>query len=506
MKILTATQLKELDAYTIEHEPIASIDLMERAAAAAADAMKRRWGTGRIFKVFAGPAGNGGDALAVARLLTQSGYRTVSYLFNIKGELSTDCQTNKERLEKMPEAEFHEITSQFDPPALTDSDIVVDGLFGTGLKRPLNGGFAALISYINASKATVVSIDVPSGLMCEDNSFNLKTHIVRANVTLTIGLPKLAFMLSDNKDFIGETEILDIGLSREGYGKAAQQYSITEPADVARWLIRRDPFGHKGHFGHALLIAGKYGMAGASLLAARACMRSGCGKLTVHVPERNNAILQMGIPEAVLQLDANETHFTEVADTTPYQAVAIGPGLGTEADTEDAFIAQVRHTSVPLVIDADGLNILARHKSWLQQVPSGTILTPHPGEWARMTGHKTDVYTMLMQAREMAQRHQFFIILKGHYTAVCAPDGQIYFNPTGNSGMATAGSGDVLTGILLGLLAQGYLPEAACRLGVFLHGLAGDLAAKDLGEHSLTAGDLISNLPQAFIHLKQSSL
>lgn len=501
MKILTANQLKQLDAFTIEHEPIKSIDLMERAAQALSLAIQRRWSPDKSIKIMAGPGGNGGDALAVARILSQSGYKTETFLFNTSGKLSENCAINKQRLEQTPGAIINEITSQFAPPQLTRDDLVVDGLFGIGLRSPLNRGFASLVTYINSSPATIVSIDVPSGLMCEDNSSNNTSHIIRAHVTLTIGLPKLAFLLSDNAPYIGEVEVLDIGLSREGYEQIPQQYYLTELDDAKNWILPRNSFGHKGSFGHALLIAGQYGMAGASVLAARACLRCGVGKLTVHAPSRNNDILQICIPEAIVHADTDEYHFTEAEIDSDYQALAIGPGIGKDSKTEEAFIKQVRNTSVPLIIDADGLNILSHHRDWLRQIPAGTILTPHPGEWQRLTGSKSNAFTSLEQAREMAIHHQFFIVLKGHYTATCTPSGQIYFNPTGNSGMATAGSGDVLTGILLGLLAQGYQPETACRLGTFIHGLAGDLAAQDLGEHSLTAGDIITFLPKAFLKL-----
>lgn len=501
MKILTASQLKQLDTYTIEHEPIKSIDLMERAAQSLSQAIQRRWNSDKPIKIMAGPGGNGGDALAVARILSNKGYKTETFLFNTSGKLSENCAINKQRLEQTPGAILYEITSQFDPPQLTQNDLVVDGLFGIGLKRPLNGGFASLVAYLNSSPATIVSIDIPSGLMCEDNSSNQTNHIIRAHVTLTIGLPKLAFLLSDNATYIGEVEVLDIGLSREGYKQIQQQYYLTEREDAKNWILPRSPFGHKGSFGHALLIAGQYGMAGASVLAARACLRSGAGKLTVHTPSKNNEILQFCIPEAIVHIDPDDYHFTEAEKDSGYQAIAIGPGIGKEQKTEEAFIKQVRHTSVPLIIDADGLNILSNHRDWLQQIPAGTILTPHPGEWQRLTGKKSDAFTALEQACKIAISHQFFIILKGHYTAICTPTGQMYFNSTGNSGMGTAGSGDVLTGILLGLLAQGYQSETACRLGTYLHGLAGDLAAQDLGEYSLTAGDIITYLPKAFLKL-----
>jgi NAD(P)H-hydrate epimerase len=242
-------------------------------------------------------------------------------------------------------------------------------------------------------------------------------------------------------------------------------------------------------------------MAGAAVLAARACMRSGVGKLTVHTPRRNAYILQTAIPEAVLHTDREETIFSEAVATEGFQAMAIGPGLGTSEQTGIAMIAQIRRAQCPVVADADALNILATKHAWLQQLPKGIILTPHPKELERLEGQCTDSYELLSKARMLAERLQGYVILKGHRTAICMPDGHIVFNATGNAGMATAGSGDVLTGIILGLLARGYQQREACILGTWLHGRAGDLAARRLGEESLMASDIINFLPKAFLSL-----
>lgn len=505
MKILTAEQLKQLDRYTIEHEPIASIDLMERAATCLTEAIRRRWDTTHTFVVMAGPSGNGGDALAVARMLAQHGYATHTYLFDVKNNLSADCRENLERLKQTEGAELTHITQQFEPPELSNEAVVIDGLFGTGLKGPLRGGFAQLAKYINRLPARVVSIDLPSGMMAEDNSYNVEANIVKADVTLTVGLPKLAFLMADMAPLVGEVEVLDIGLSREEYNRMTTPYVLTEPTDVRSLLKVRPVFGHKGTFGHALLIAGRRGMAGAALLAARACLRSGVGKLTVGTPGANVEILQIGVPEAVLHIDVSHEHFSQPIEASAFQAMCIGPGLGTDAESATAFIAQAHAARVPLVVDADGLNILSSHKGWLNQLPAGSILTPHVGELARLVGTTgMSSYSALQAARELARRHRFYVVLKGHYTAICTPDGSVFFNATGNNGMATAGSGDVLSGMLLGLLAQGYGPLEACRLGVWLHGLAGDLAARQLGTHSLVAGDLVNYIPKAFLSLNEN--
>jgi len=499
MKIFTSAQIHELDKYTIEHEPVSSIDLMERAAKALTQAITDEWGNETPVVVFAGPGNNGGDALAVARMLAEQGYHVSAFLFNITGHLSTDCATNKGRVtENKKIKSFVEVTQEFDPPKLDAETLVVDGLFGSGLNKPLAGGFASLVKYINASPAKVVSIDVPSGLMTEDNSYSVRANIVKANLTLTLQQPKLSFLFAENQIFIGRVKTLDIRISREGIEATDAQYNIVEEKDIRPLIKPRDPFAHKGNMGNALLIAGSYGMGGAAILAAKACLRAGAGKVTLHTPKHNNVIMQIAVPEAVVQLDQEETGFSEPVDTEDYDALGIGPGIGQTESTAIALIAQLRRAQCPIVADADALNILANHRAWLQQLPKGIIMTPHPKEFDRINGHCADSYERLTKAIDFAQRQQAYIILKGHYSALCLPNGHVVFNPTGNAGMATAGSGDVLTGIITALLARGYKQPEACIVGMYLHGLAGDIAAKHVGEESLVASDIIGHLPQAF--------
>ena len=502
MKIFTGVQIHELDKFTIENEPVKSIDLMERAAKALTDAISRRWEVSVPVVVFAGPGNNGGDALAVSRLLQERGYVVQTYLFNISGHLSEDCAQNKKRLVEKKSKAVTEVTQEFDPPQLGEGMLVVDGLFGSGLNKPLSGGFASLVKYINASKAEVVSIDIPSGLMTEENTYNIRANIIHATLTLTLGQRKLAMFFAENQQYLGDIQVLDIGLSREGMEKVDAQYTMLEENDVRPLLLSRNPFAHKGAMGQALLIAGSYGMAGAAVLAAKACLRSGTGKLTVHTPKKNVQILQVAVPEAILHIDREETQFNEPVDTDDYGAMGIGPGLGTTEQTAIAMIAQLRRTQCPIVCDADAINMLANHRAWFQQLPQGIILTPHPKEFDRLEGHCTDSFERLSKARELAESIQGYVMLKGHHSALCCPDGHIVFNSTGNAGMATAGSGDVLTGILLGLLARGYDRQSACIVGMYLHGLAGDLAVADLGEESLIASDLVNYLPKAFCKLR----
>ena len=502
MKIFNSAQTRELDKYTIEHEPIRSVQLMERAARAVAAAITRHWDHEVPVVVFAGPGNNGGDALCVSRLLLERGYGVKTYLFNISGSLSADCAEMRRALLDRKNNQLIEVTQEFDPPRLDEATLVVDGLFGTGLNKPLAGGFASLVKYINASGAQVVSIDVPSGLMTEDNTYNIRANIVRATRTLTFQQLKLAYLFAENQQFCGEVEVLDIGLSSEGIEKIDAQYTLIEADDMASMMRPRDRFAHKGMMGRALIVAGSYGMAGAAALCTKACLRSGTGKVTVHTPKRNAAILQSLVPEAVLHMDREETIVSEPLPTDDYQAMAVGPGLGTAEQTAIAMITQLRRAQCPVVADADALNILASKHAWIQQLPKGIILTPHAKEMDRLEGVSIDSYERLSKARHLAERLQGYIVLKGHYTAVCMPDGHVAFNPTGNAGMATAGSGDVLTGIICGLLARGYERSEACMAGVYLHGLAGDLAAAELGEESLIASDIIQYLPKAFLKVK----
>lgn len=503
MKIFTSAQIKELDKFTIENEPISSLSLMERAAQTMTRSITELWGTATPIVVFAGPGNNGGDALAIARLLADRGYQVTVYLFNISGHLSPDCAANKRQLEENKHIEqFFEVTQEFDPPVLDEQTLVIDGLFGSGLNKPLAGGFASLVKYINASPSKIVSIDTPSGLMAEDNTYNIKANIIRAYLTLTLQQPKLSFLFAENQQFIGQLRILDIRLSQEGIQKMDASYTIIEENDIRNSLLPRSPYAHKGQMGNALLIAGSYCMAGAAVLAAKACLRSGVGKLTVSSPKRNIPVLQQAVPEAVIKTGTEETIFAESIDTEEYNALGIGPGLGQSEQTAIALIAQLRRTQCPMIADADAINILANHRAWIQQLPKGIILTPHPKEFDRLEGHSADSYERLTKACNLAERLQGIVILKGHYTAICMADGHVMFNPTGNAGMATAGSGDVLTGIITGLLARGYQPKEACMVGVYLHGLAGDLAATELGEESLLASDIIQYLPRAFKRLK----
>lgn len=499
-KIFEANDIKEIDKYTIEYEPITSIDLVERASLMFVNEFCRRFESRqpKVY-VFAGQGNNGADALAVARMLIEKGYQVFIYLFNPTNTLTDDCSINRQRLKEMNYPRFIDVTGPFAPPKLEPQDIVIDGLFGSGLSRPLEGGYAKLVAYINRSESTVVSIDIPSGLFCDDNKENQPQFIIQADLTLTFEFPKLSFLLPENAIFVGEWKVLPIGLHPDALQRTKTNYGLITDEYISMMLHLRERFAHKGDFGHALLIAGSAGKIGAAVLAAKGCLRSGAGRLTVHLPARGEVIMQTSLPEAMVQVDRHADIVTEWNDINAYDAIGVGPGIGTADDTKVLLETLLRQADgKPLVLDADALNILAENSELIRHLPEGTILTPHPGEFDRLVGESETTYEQIQKARAMAVEQKICVVLKGAYTAVCTPIGQVSFNTSGNPGMATAGSGDVLTGIILGLLAQGYRPQEASMIGVYLHGIAGNLAAANLSEESLIAGDIVQQLGVAF--------
>ena len=501
MKFFYTAQVKELDAYTIEHEPIASIDLMERAARALTAAVLERY-SGSGFAVFAGSGNNGGDGLAMARMLAAEGHSVAVWMINPKGKLSPDCAVNLERL-KNTTVSVVEVKDVFSMPVLDKDTVIIDALFGSGLNRHVSGSiFADVINGINASGCRVVAVDMPSGLLGENNH-PLEGVVVSATDTLTLHFPKLSLLLPENAPFVGNISFLDIGLSQEWIDREPSPLHFIDKKEIKALLRPRARHAHKGDFGRALLVAGSRGMAGASVLASRAALRSGVGLLTVHVPACNNPIVQVAVPEAMTSIDSNNSCFSDKIDSSKYNAIAVGPGLGQCKESEEALYNIIKSSSAPLVLDADALNILSRNKEWLSLLPKGSVFTPHPGEAERLFGKFADRYATICAVRGFARKYNIVILLKGAYTTVVAPDGNIYFNSTGNPGMATGGSGDVLTGIILALLAQGYEGVDAARMAAYIHGLAGDLAVAELGETALVAGDIVNYLPKAWLSFEK---
>ncbi len=505
MKFFKVDKIREADAYTIANEPIASINLMERAAEKLADWIGIKFNKEHCFQIFAGPGNNGGDAWALARLLWLNGYRNlIFYLLNANRILSPDSQINKKRLDKETDVPVINISEAGDFPMIEENDVVIDGLFGSGLSRPLDGIVADLIRHINvADKFALIAIDIPSGLFGEDNSANLVNSIIRADYTLTFQFPKLSFFYPENSNFIGDWIALDIGLHSEFIMNEYSPFNYLSLDDAVELLKIRKKFTHKGTYGHALLIAGSYGMMGAAILSARAAIRSGVGLLTVHTPRLGVEIMQTSVPEALLSIDESDIIFTEPTSLEKYSSVGVGPGINKKSNTKEALLALLNHVSVPIVIDADGLNILSEIDNWLEVLPKNSILTPHPKEFERLFGSFDDSYSRMLFQQKFSIDNKCVIILKGANSCVTTPDGEIWFNTTGNAGMATGGSGDVLTGIILGLLAQFYSVKEAALLGVYLHGLAGDLSAGCFGQHGLIASDIIDNIGRAFCVLEK---
>ena len=498
MKLFTTKQIAEIDRYTIENEPITDIDLIERAARQMYYQLSAELLTSHPMSFFAGPGNNGGDALALARMFANDGVDCSVYLLDTGKPLCGSPAINWQRLKTQAIANLLIIKSPEDFPVLKPDDVIIDGLFGSGLSGPLNGMPAALVNHINKSGCRIYSIDIPSGLMGEDNTENPPGNIIMATTTLTLQFPKLSLLFPENEEFTGNVEVVDIGLHPGGIEQTDTTWFMTERKDIRKLIPPRSKFAHKGTYGHALLMAGSKGKMGAAVLASQACMRSGVGLLTVHVPVNGYSIMQTSVPEAMCSVDPNNDILSILPELGKFSAIGIGPGLGTCSETKEAFKQLLQNIKVPLVADADALNIISEDRGMLNMLPAKTILTPHPGEFKRLFGGSSNSWQRLQTMRETAQRLNIIIVLKGAYTAIALPSGKVYFNPTGNPGMATGGSGDVLTGTILSFLAQGLSPEDATIAGVYLHGLAGDLAARKISRPALIASDIPKFIGKAF--------
>ncbi len=495
MKIYQAGQIRDWDAYTLEHEPLSSVDLMNRAAQAFTDWFVKIYAdTERPVCVFAGTGNNGGDGLAVARQLHRQFYAVKVVVCDFQGKHSADFEAQRVLL---PEAVTVTVLRTFQEIPRPDKDeIIVDALFGTGLSRPLDGEhWPSLIGYLNALPQEIVAIDLPSGLFADQHT---EGPVVQATRTFSFETPKRAFLFPENAGRVGDWTYGPIGLHPDFEVKTATPWHYLTPADAQALVRPRATFSHKGTFGHALLVAGSRGKIGAAILAARACLRSGVGLLTVHTAGCGHQVLQTSVPEAMCSIDEHNDFITQLPDLQKFTTVGAGPGLDTHPETAAALYQLLTNTEHPVVLDADALNLLARHPEWWPIIPENSILTPHPKEFERLFGATEHDFARNDLQRHMAQQHGVIIVLKGAHTAIAAPDGSCWFNSTGNPGMATGGTGDVLTGLLTGLLAQGYAPAAAARLGVYLHGLAGDLAAAERSQAALIAGDLVDALGQAW--------
>ncbi len=499
MKILDQAQLYEADRQTIATQGITSTGLMERAAVAVFNWLHNRLqGAPVPIHIFCGIGNNGGDGLAVARHLTEHGYHIKVYIVHYSEKRSDDFLGNLERLkDRKVWPETLNETSEL--PLIPPTDVIIDAVFGIGLSRPPAPWVRSLFNALNASGAFILSIDVPSGLYLEGIPEQVD-GAVRASHVLTIGAPKLVFFLPQTGPFTGSFEVVDIGFDPEYLASVEAAYELVSKADAARLYRPRPKFAHKGDMGHARMIGGSYGKIGAVALAARACLYSGAGLVTAWVPGCGYMPLQSQIPELMVQIGEGERILSEFPLDADGYTTGIGMGLGTEAATATAYYAWLKKQTVPMVVDADALNLLSSNPAALQDLPEGSILTPHPGELKRLIGTWKDDFEKLEKAHAFANTHKCILLIKGAHTVILHK-GRGYVNSSGNPGMATAGSGDVLCGMLTGLLAQGYKPLQAAIFGVYLHGRAGDLMAAEYGYEALTAGRIAEGIGRAIIDL-----
>lgn len=502
MKVLNAEQIRSWDQYTITNEPVSSLDLMERAANACLKWFDLNNYTPGEFIIVCGKGNNGGDGLALARLLTESGSKVSIQILEFGNRGTDDFQANLERLHRYPGVPIHFIQSEDHIHEFPKGAIVIDALFGSGLTRPLEHLSSRIAEHINNSGCLVVSIDIPSGLSADHSSKG--NTAVNAHHTLSFQCYKPALLMAENAGHVGEVHILDIGLDPR-YEKNLSDFNEVIDKELIKGIYRpRNRFAHKGNFGHALMLAGSYGKMGAAILCARSCLRGGAGLLTVHVPSAGYEIMQTGVPEAMIITDYNSSFITTADFTTPgYSVIGCGPGMGTASETRNIFRELFSAYHKPVVLDADALNCISQEKILLNSIPANSILTPHPKEFERLFGHTENDFTRIQLALERARTLNVLIVLKGHHSFIATPGGKGYFNNTGNAGMATAGSGDVLTGILTSLLSQGYDPINAAILGVYLHGLAGDIAAAEKSIEGLIASDIIENIGAAYLQISR---
>lgn len=460
----------------------------------------KKGGKAKRFFIFCGKGNNGGDGLAIGRLLVQAGYSVSIYILEFGKLGSEDFQSNLHRLHELPAVNFHFIREENHFPPIADESVVIDALFGTGQNKPLEGLTAALVQHINGAKGLVVSIDLPSGLFSDKSS--LHNAIIQADYTLSFQCYKLSLLVQESAPFIGDVQVLDIGLHPDFLHGVKVETQLLDELIITRLFKPRNRFAHKGTFGHALVVAGSYGKMGAAVLAVKACLSSGAGLTTAFIPKCGYQIMQTALPEAMTIMDEKESHLSTLPDYIDrFNAIGIGPGMGTQPETQKLLSFLVRRYQKPLVIDADGLNCLAQNQDLVAQLPPCTILTPHPKEFDRLFGdHQTD-FDRIDSAKQKAKEFGIIIVLKSHHSLIATPSGESFFNSTGNAGMAKGGSGDVLTGMLTSLLAQGYDPVVAAQLGVYLHGWAGDVAAKRFSKEAMLPTDVIACLRDVFMEL-----
>ncbi|MEI7757883.1 MAG: NAD(P)H-hydrate dehydratase [Bacteroidota bacterium] len=489
MKLLSAQQLQAWDAYTISHEPITSNELMERAALLCSETIAKEFSIDQPIKVFCAKGNNGGDGLAIARLLIGRGYDVAVYILE-QGKIgSIDFQSNLHRLHSFT-TDIHFIQSEDAFPILTENDLVIDALFGTGLHTELTNLPKALVAFINLSGAKIIAIDIPSGLFVDKSSVG--NTIIKANTTISFQTLKLCFLAAENAEYFGKVVLLNIQLQPDFLKTVDTDYALLEKSQVKLLVKPRNEFSHKGKFGHALLIAGSIGKMGAAILSARAAMRSGLGMLTISIPSNTDTEIHTALPEAMI-LPREEL----LIDFEKFSTIGIGPGLGIDENAAAVLHHVLINFKKPMLLDADAITILSKHPDWLSRISPDSILTPHPKEFDRLFGASGNEFERWQKAVQLSEKYQLIILVKGHHTLIAAK-GKAWFNNTGNVGLAKAGSGDTLSGIITALLAQDYASAVAAVLGVFLHGLAADIALVNQSAESLLASDTIECIGKAF--------
>lgn len=501
MKILSASEMKTADNQTVIKEQIESVDLMERASMALFEQLQKDFDIqDTLFSIVCGSGNNGGDGLALARIIEQNGGAVNVYLLKSQ-KYSKDNFINQQRLESLNiPIRFFDLDENLE---ISKHSVVIDALFGYGLSRGLDFEWKNIIKQINSTDNFVVSVDLPSGLL--PDSVSDKNHpIVKATKTYTFQSPKLALLLPENAIYSGEFEVLDIQLDKGSIEEIQTNYFYTTLEDIRQKTINPNRFSHKGTFGYSLIIGGSYGKIGAVVLSSKAALKTGCGLVTAYVPKCGYTVLQAAFPEAMTLTDVEDNFITEFPkDIAQFSAIGIGVGMDTKPETQKAFIRFLEDISknqkqTKLVLDADALNILSQNKDALRFLPENTIITPHPKELERLIGSWKSDFEKLEKAMSFTKEFKLILVIKGANTCVVLPNGEFHFNATGNWGMATGGSGDVLTGIITSLLAQGYSSENATILGVFLHGLSADLQVKSIHKKSLIASDIVNGISQAW--------
>lgn len=502
MRIFTKNQIDDIFQRTKALDGVSTLTLIERAGEGIAAEVCQRWSTDTRVMVFAGWGNNGADALVAARILSQKGYNTVIFLLNIGGErLSPECRICRDKLiEQAPDAQLNEIIDGFVMPTVEKTDLVIDGILGSGFDGIIPRSFSMLARNINQSGAAVLSIDLPTGMHSEWNLNSISNDMVHANLTLAVGFARLAFFINDNAEIIGEYKVLRLGLNRQAIRDTPYAYYLFTRADARALLQPRWLDASKADYGSALICAGSYGMMGAAVLACRSAMRAGAGKVTCYAPRCGYAIMQTANPSVMFLRDPHETIISEIRLHYDYQAIAIGPGIGTDYITINAlenFLKLQSANRRPIIIDADALNCISLRPLMLKYIPAMSVITPHAGEFDRLFGPQSSCEARLRTAIEKSREYGIVIVLKGRYTAVVRPDGRIYINDSGTPALATAGTGDCLTGVIAGLMAQGLAPEFAASIGVYIHGVAGEISADTHGTFGTTAEDVAGNIGRA---------